>query len=267
VDGTDADEEVRRVREQLQRQWSKGEGPVAGEGQATAQEGLWALPELELGRDGLPHAGSVLLANPAAYVSNERRWAFDRPVAEVRTGLSPAPINASRRARADLPVVLLTRQSPMGSEGLLLNAFTGQLLGDLGYEEFMTRPLYYGGPLQVADNVLWMLHAYPELPGCLQLTMDGLAVSDDFDSACDWVQNGTGSSMRFKFFVSSVRWQPGEEGELAPESGIWLPARCSRELLLREPDSPFEEPLWVQIAERAGGELASLARAHSLLLN
>ena len=57
---------------------------------------------------------------------------------------------------------------------------------------------------------------------------------------------------------------------MAPEQNIWIPvsvrqdtwhAVClfvSRDLLLREPDSSFEDPLWAQYALKAGGELQEL---------
>lgn len=101
----------------------------------------------------------------------------------------------------------------------------------------------------------------------MRLTPDGLAVSDDFDAACKWITDGSGSSLRFKFFSNIVQWAPDEEAEMALEACVWLRARCSRDLILREPDSIFEEPLWAQMIERAGGELEAIAREHNLLVD
>jgi len=260
-------EELRRMREELMRQWhgSGGAGAAARHGLGD-ESPFWAEPEGELGTGGLPAVGSVLLAQPASYLASVGSEA-EPPAAALRTGLLPAEPDAQRLSRANLPVVLLTKRGPEGSEGLLLNlnVWTGQLLGDLGYPNFMTRPLYFGGFTRDPENPLLMLHPYPKLPGSRQLTADGLALTTNYSAASSWVHDGPGSALRFKFFAARVCWGPGEEHELHPERGIWLPMRCSRDLILREPDSNFEEPLWVQIAERAGGKLAALARAHSLL--
>ena len=146
----------------------------------------------------------------------------------------------------------------------MLGLWSGRLLGDLDLSAFQTRPMYFGGP--GLDQPLSILHAYPELAGSLRLTEDGLMLSDDFGDAVKWVRDEVGSPLRFKF-IRKVLWAPSEEAELAPEAGVWLPTRCSRDLLLREPDSSFEEPLWSQIAEKAGGEVGGIARAYELLPN
>jgi len=292
VDGEEAEEEeeeiVRQARERLLRQFAgtDGFGEAIGGGMAFAGSGaggtagedpFWVEPAT-LESDGLPSAGSVVLAHPAAYLrppSEEEaaRQQLDMdeevsakagaPVAARRTGLPPvADPGAQRRDRGRLPVVLITERTVAGTSGLLLVNWSGRLLGDLGFMNFETRPLYIGGPL---EERLAMIHAYPELPGSVQITADGLMLSNDFDAACQWINEGPGSPMRFKFFLYRVHWAPEEEAELAEEAGIWLPVRCSRDLILREPDSAFEEPLWAQIAEKAGGKLDALGREYELL--
>eukprot|EP00434_Breviolum_minutum_P036668 symbB.v1.2.032498.t1/scaffold3908.1/size48452/4 len=88
--------------------------------------------------------------------------------------------------------------------------------------------------------------------------------SDDFYVACDWIENGTGSALRFKFFWGNVVWRLNEVEEMLPEKGIWIPVTVSRDLLLREPDSSFEDPLWAQYALKAGGELKELGERFGL---
>lgn len=265
-------EDLRLARERLARQF--GEGTELGGGSSEDEDTFWAKREWELGTTGLPRAGTVLVAHPKGFFEgleeevDEEGWG-SLPPAALRTHRMPLRPDAQRRDRANLPVVLITRRSPQGTEGLMLGCWTGRLLGDLDFNQFMTRPLYLGGGHQLPDaKPLSLLHAYPELRGSLRLTPDGLAISDGFHEACDFVDNDIGSPWRFKFFVQRVFWKPGEdETELSPERGVWLPVRCSRDLLLREPDSAYEEPLWVQIAQKAGGELADLGRKYGLFAN
>ncbi|CAJ1368678.1 unnamed protein product [Effrenium voratum] len=54
---------------------------------------------------------------------------------------------------------------------------------------------------------------------------------------------GPGTALRFKFFWNNVVWRRDEVQELSSEAGIWIPVKVSRDLLLREPDSSFEELL------------------------
>jgi len=271
--GHEDSEGVEKARKRLLRQWADGGVDLMNENP------LWAAPEWEFSTSGLPKPGSVLLAHPAAYPAwgsesqaaggnhpPQDQHSLSRPCASRRTGLRVVPLDAPRRERARLPVVLLTRRTSEGTEGLSLGVWSGSLLGDLNFSKFMTRPLYIGGPMHTdVEQPLEMLHAYPECPGSQRLTPDGLTLLNDWHKACDWIEEGPGSSMRFKFFLYRVRWLPEEERELTPGAGVWMAARCSRDLILREPDSAYEEPLWSQIADRAGGDLAMVAREHGLL--
>eukprot|EP00931_Biecheleriopsis_adriatica_P041834 TRINITY_DN23866_c0_g1_i1.p1 TRINITY_DN23866_c0_g1~~TRINITY_DN23866_c0_g1_i1.p1 ORF type:complete len:348 (+),score=56.72 TRINITY_DN23866_c0_g1_i1:34-1044(+) len=255
----DSGEELQLAREFLSRQFG-AEGSESGT--AISPVGDWTVQTAELGEDGLPSVGTVLCANPTPFFSDAAPF----PAATLRTGLRPARADAPRRDLGRLPVVLVTKVSRGGAEGLLLGVWSGKLLGDLDLQEFMTRPLYWGG-ISIVDpeKLLTMLHAYPDMPGAVKVTEDGLAVSNSFETAREWITEGPGSSLRFKFFQGCVRWDDDEVQELSPEAGIWLAVNASRNVLLREPDSSFEEPLWVQLAEKAGGKLAALGAEHGLL--
>eukprot|EP00933_Yihiella_yeosuensis_P002213 TRINITY_DN10365_c3_g1_i1.p1 TRINITY_DN10365_c3_g1~~TRINITY_DN10365_c3_g1_i1.p1 ORF type:complete len:430 (-),score=75.08 TRINITY_DN10365_c3_g1_i1:656-1882(-) len=275
-----ASEELEFARELLARQWAEN-GEIGANPMSLSAATGWAQ-ELDLDSSVLP-IGTVLLANPDLFLSEEATFKngkdsdetktrltstfpyFELPSATLRTGLPPSPSDSPRRERAQIPVVLIVNRSEEGTEGLLLGAWTGRLLGDLGWQMFMTRPLYFGGICN--RSVLSMLHAYPDMPSSRNVTDDegGLAISSDLTEACKWVVEGPGSPLRFKFFRHCVFWPAKEEDELKAAAGIWIPVRVSRELLLREPDSAYEEPLWLQIAEKAGGKVAELARKHGLL--
>jgi len=240
---------------------------------------FWAMEEMNLTDDGLPKVGTVLLANPDVFLRNGLRqngvdFQEDTLMAAVhRTGWRRQGDEAlPRRDRARLPVVLIRHQDDAGIEGLHLDVWCGQLLGDLGFRAFQSRPLYLGCKPQDGSRsekpMLSMLHGYPEMPGaaCIGESL-GLSDFSDFHQACDWVgPEGPGSALRFKFFLGFLKWSPSEaKRELSAQAGIWIPVRASTDLLLREPDSSFEEPLWVQLALQVGGNIAELARKHNLL--
>lgn len=293
-EGTD-EAELRFARERLLRQFNQQDNELDLDNQSP----YWAVPEPAFdlnGRPNFPKVGSVLLAHPEPFHLYQQQalrnleqqnasgsapkegdaddpaqavaaaeWAVapeEEPAASYRTGILPALSDATRREKARLPVVLITEHNELGTEGLLLGLWSGKLLGDMGFDAFMTRPLYVGGAIKAG---LAMLHSYPELPGAKNITSDGLAMSMNFSQALDWITYGTGTSLRFKFFIYKVRWPPGELEKELEQGTNWLHVRCSRDLLMREPDSSFEEPLWVQIAEYAGGAPAEAARDYSLL--
>lgn len=163
-----------------------------------------------------------------------------------------------------LPVVLLTQVHQDGrAEGVWLTRRTGKLMGDY-VDCFCSRPLHYGGPVQAP---LTMLHPYPEVPGARPLGESGLFFGGDFDGAQQWVEDGEGSSLRFRFFLNQVRWDEGElAADLWPgEDCSWIAVRCSRDLVLAEADALDETPLWARIAELAGGAAEDLGNEYGLL--
>lgn len=166
-------------------------------------------------------------------------------------------------ARA-LPVVLLTQVHQDGrAEGVWLTRRTGKLMGDY-VNCFCSRPLHYGGPVQAP---LTMVHPYPEVPGARPLGESGLFFGGDFDGAQQWVEDGEGSSLRFRFFLNQARWEEGElAADLWPEEDCsWIAVRCSKDLILAEADALDEKPLWARIAELAGGAAEDIGNEYGLL--
>mmetsp|Transcript_76964 Transcript_76964/g.135645 ORF Transcript_76964/g.135645 Transcript_76964/m.135645 type:complete len:335 (-) Transcript_76964:91-1095(-) len=269
VDGEDEDgPELQLARERLSRLLDEGDTACSTVKVEWPPGEAWPLPDSSLDERGLPKVGTVLVANATTFfadVDNEDDTPSN-PAATVRTGLRPMP-NGGRLERGRIPAVLITKRGPHGTEGILLGIWSGRLMGDeeIGKEEFMTRPLYCGGLLDSAGPRLQMLHSYPDMPGARSITEDGLAFSTDYGECCDWIRNGPGSSLRFKFFFGSVFWPTYEEREMRQEASVWTPVKVSLDLILREPDSAFEDPLWVQIVEKVGGELCGLARKYDLL--
>jgi len=250
--GTDWDKELRRATERLKKKELQEE-VLSDTPPLFRQSDEWKVERVEI-KDGVPAVGTVLLADPRSFLESKAM------PAAMRTGWRPSS-ESSRRDKARLPVVLIIRHTCDSIQGVLLGSWSGKLLGDMDAQSFMTRPLYIGG---ANTSGLSMVHSYPEMPGATEITKDGLATSDDFYVACDWIENGTGSALRFKFFWGNVVWRLNEVEEMLPEKGIWIPVTVSRDLLLREPDSSFEDPLWAQYALKAGGELKELGERFGL---
>jgi len=190
------------MREQLKRQWHASASDNA------IEEDFWAVCESQSTLNALKE-GYVLVANPAKEKA---------ATARERVGMATPPINASRREKAKLPVVLLTKLTPEFIEGLLLDVWTGHLLGDLNLRVFETRPLYVGGK-ESEGRGLAILHTYPQMQSSSTLTPDNLCISDNLTAAAEWVTKDCGSSLRFKFFVQQVCWDRKEiSSELLPDA-------------------------------------------------
>ncbi|CAK9084301.1 UPF0301 protein SRU_0495, partial [Durusdinium trenchii] len=224
------------------------QGWGAGEVGRSSDSADWA----ELVDPDAVQAGDMLLGHPARFFSERTSPAF------TRIGLQGGiPADYPRRERLRyLPVLLLTEVNKEAgtAKGVWLTLRTGQLLGDF-IDFFHSRPLLYGGP--TPSESVTMIHPYPEVPGSKKLS-DDIYLGGSFEGAQAWVEEGEGSSLRIRFFLNHIEWRQGElAAELAPEN-TWLPVRCSVDVVLSETDAIDAKPLWVKVAELAGGELEEL---------
>lgn len=243
---------VELFRQSLLRGWgSKGIG--------SADRGAMKTDWAEVISPDSVRPGDLLLAHPEGFVGEEQG-----NMGTLRVGmLRQIPEDYPRRETLRLlPVVLVTEISSDGTtEGVTLGRRSGSLMGDY-VNFFHSQPLLIGGPHR---SSIKMLHPYPQVPESTQLGEDvNLFVSTNFAGAQDWVENGEGSSLRFRFFANSVHW---EKGELQKELGskFWLPLRCSPELVFSEVDGPRAKSLWAQVVELAGGEAEELAKEYGLM--
>lgn len=247
---------IESFRQSLLKGW--GSDGIAAEEKPISGE--WARPL----KPSEVTAGDVLLGHPAAFFEDDDGGSDAGP---RRIGLSG---RTSRGFQQQPPAVLLTRVDDSGAaEGLVLSIRTGTLMGDILSECFQSRPLLYGGPCKCGH--LNILHPYKEVEGSLQLSDVGLYLTGNVRECHSWVRDGQGSSFRFRFYYDRVEWKAGE---LAAELGgpglpdqqpVWMPARCSADLVLSETGSLDEKPLWLRIAELAGGEVEEVARQHGCM--
>lgn len=255
VEDESDDTNVELFRQSLIQGWARG----GGLGSASADETDWAEIIRE---DDTLVAGDILLGSPMGFIGEGGSEAGPERVGLTSRISEDWP---SREQLRLIPVVLVTRiRADGGAEGVCLTMRTGRLMGDY-VNHFHTRPLHFGGPEKAS---LTMIHPYQEVPGSERLSKDGgLYLGGDFGGAQEWVEEGQGSELRFRFFVNRIRWKPGELFKEVRGSGeqVWIPVRCSADLVLAEVDSIDEKPLWVRIAELAGGEAEELGRRFGFL--
>jgi len=208
--------------------------------------------------------GMVLLGNPAAFIGED--GPDDGPRRVGLSSLLPSHLSSREKLRW-MPVVLITSVEADGvAEGVSLTVRTGRLMGDF-FNFFHSRPLHLGGP---DEEDLTMLHPYPpsQVPGAKLLSEDsGVYINTDpktFQGAQAWVEEGQGSSLRFRFFIRKIRWSPGDLKKEV-ETRVWVPVTCSTDLVLAEVDSIVEKPLWAQIAALAGGDVEDAGRLYGLI--
>jgi len=267
--GSDADFNLLAHRAQLSRSLTKSMGEVEA---APAR-----VEHVEQASTAV--SGDVLLAHPRQFAASAARAGvgdMGNTLGDVGSVVFKALVFfgmgdsdmfmkefPQREKLRRMPVVLLTQRNPDGSgEGFSLTARTGRLLGDFeGFEGFMTRPVHTGGP----DKGLFeMVHSYPQVRGASKLDSSDLYIGGDFKSAQDWVNDGEGSSLRFRFFVGKVSWGRGElDGEL--QRGQWLVARGAQDSVLDEAQGLNTKPLWAKLADDMGDEVRAVGRAFGLL--
>mmetsp|Transcript_47042 Transcript_47042/g.102427 ORF Transcript_47042/g.102427 Transcript_47042/m.102427 type:complete len:342 (+) Transcript_47042:1-1026(+) len=264
--GTEGDGTSASTREFLDRTW-KLEPQVGSSGQIHAR----VTDSLQI------QPGQVLIADPRRFAAAACRagagsvgllpdladWVL-RISAFFGIGGLDLVADIDRWKRSNwMPVVLVTDVSPNHAEGVSLTARTGILLGDLEEEgalSFASRPLHWGGPER---SPLLLLHPYEGVPESKELGDSGLFVSRNLRQAREWLDENTGSSLRFRFFSNRVQWAAGElEREL--QNGVWFPVSASRDLVLDESQSVGADPLWSVIASLVGGEVEDLGNSYDL---
>eukprot|EP00913_Durusdinium_trenchii_P014379 g13486.t1 len=167
----------------------------------------WTVERVDL-KDEVPAAGTVLLADPRTFLESKTM-----PAAAARTGWMPSFESPQ--------VVLITEHRSEGIEGVLLGSWSGKLMGDMGLEHFMTRPLYIGGANP--GRGLSMLHSYPEMPGASQLTEDGLAVRTYHPDV-----PGTGDEDRFRSIREALEELGTEAGRARWSTSSYSSGRAQR---------------------------------------
>lgn len=155
-------------------------------------------------------------------------------------------------------VILVLEHHENGSMGIILNRPTQYDMGYVSGEPegpFAKNALYFGG--DVGDGTVSFLHGRDDVKGSVEV-LPGVYLGG-YESACELVQQD-GSACRadeFKFFARYCGWAPGQlESEC--ERGVWYPIAAAKELSLKQVIQ-LPKPLWREILELCGGELAEVA--------
>ena len=154
-------------------------------------------------------------------------------------------------------VILLLEHSKDGSMGVILNRPTMYKMADVVNDEngpFSANALYFGG--DVGDGTVSFLHGSPDVADAEEVS-PGVFIGG-FNDAGRLVKEGKKDPREFKFFARYCGWAPGQlEDECA--RGVWYPVACSRQIALK-PVIALPKPLWREVLELCGGELALKAK-------
>lgn len=153
-------------------------------------------------------------------------------------------------------VILLLEHSNEGSMGVILNRPTMYKMGQVSDENgpFSENALYFGG--DVGDGTVSFLHGFADIEDSEEVA-PGVYVGG-FTDAGKLVKKGKKDPREFKFFARYCGWAPGQlEDECS--RGVWYPVACSRQLALK-PVIALPKPLWREVLELCGGELALKAK-------
>ena len=154
-------------------------------------------------------------------------------------------------------VILLLEHSKDGSMGVILNRPTMYKMADVVNDAngpFGENALYFGG--DVGDGTVSFLHGSPDVADAEEVS-PGVFIGG-FNDAGRLVKEGKKDPREFKFFARYCGWAPGQLEEEC-DDGVWYPVACSRQIALK-PVIALPKPLWREVLELCGGELALKAK-------
>uniref|UniRef100_A0A061RL08 Transcriptional regulator n=2 Tax=Tetraselmis sp. GSL018 TaxID=582737 RepID=A0A061RL08_9CHLO len=120
-------------------------------------------------------------------------------------------------------------------------------------DNFANSVIYIGG--FDMTEIVHVVHGH-SLPGSKEI-VPGIHAGGEV-AAIEAVERGELSPREFRFFAGCKVWEPGElQAEVA--RGAWVPAACSRPLVLK-PCLGLPTPLWREVMELMGGDFGEEAR-------
>jgi hypothetical protein len=134
--------------------------------------------------------------------------------------------------------------------------------------------VYVGGP-DDQDQPAEILHGIEGLEGSVEICPHAGIYVGGLRAAIAGVLEGKYKPMDFRFFVGRHQYEAGGDGDSAQEGdeeeeavlplhaqvllGKYQPVACSRSLVLKQCIS-LPKPLWHEVMDMAGGELAEISR-------
>lgn len=163
---------------------------------------------------------------------------INRPLAKaVNAQVAQLLLNGAPETRRGLP--------PLHDE-----AFLERFLQAFGKEA----AIYLGGPDQ-QDVSGTLVHGF-ELPGAVEIAPGTGIYRGGVEAAVDAVLEGTRQPLEFRWFI-------GRRVKVTTAFGSWCPVACARPLALKQ-CLGLPKPLWHEVLELCGGELAELSKIELL---
>lgn len=135
----------------------------------------------------------------------------------------------------------------------------GPLYDDEALERFLLAfgkeaAVYVGGP-DAQEQPGALVHGF-ELPGATEVAPGTRIYTGGVEAAVEGVLAGTYSPLDFRWFV-------GRRKSVSTSGGAWCPVACSRPLALKQ-CLGLPKPLWHEVLETCGGEVAELSKIELL---
>jgi len=152
-------------------------------------------------------------------------------------------------------VILLVEHDADGTLGLILNNCTDYTVGDVSDVDplLAANKLFFGGDVGTDTRIL---HPFDGLKKCARV-IPGVYVSP-LDQVLPVVRKNPKRAAEVKFFTGYAGWSPGQL-QRECNDGVWWLAACSSDIPLRPSQDP-DRPLWSEVLELCGGELANIAK-------
>eukprot|EP00529_Nitzschia_sp_RCC80_P013104 CAMPEP_0113457426 /NCGR_PEP_ID=MMETSP0014_2-20120614/9404_1 /TAXON_ID=2857 /ORGANISM="Nitzschia sp." /LENGTH=594 /DNA_ID=CAMNT_0000348925 /DNA_START=203 /DNA_END=1987 /DNA_ORIENTATION=- /assembly_acc=CAM_ASM_000159 len=124
--------------------------------------------------------------------------------------------------------------------------------------------VYVGGPDE-QGNPAEMIHGIKDLPGAVEISPGTKIYKGGLAAAIEGVLSGKYNPLEFRFFFGCHKYEESAL-DVAVHLGKFQPVACARSLALKQCIS-LPKPLWHEVMELCGGELADLSSLELLKRN
>jgi len=120
---------------------------------------------------------------------------------------------------------------------------------------------YVGGPNDQGEGSI-MIHGIPNLPGAIEISPGSKIYQGGVDAAVEGVLSGKYKPLQFRFFIGCHNYNESKL-DVEVRLGKLQPIACTRSLVLKQCKA-LPTPLWHEVLELCGDELANLSRLEML---
>mmetsp|Transcript_13522 Transcript_13522/g.15148 ORF Transcript_13522/g.15148 Transcript_13522/m.15148 type:complete len:500 (+) Transcript_13522:179-1678(+) len=120
---------------------------------------------------------------------------------------------------------------------------------------------YVGGPNDQGEGSI-MIHGISNLPGAIEISPGSKIYLGGVDAAVEGVLSGKYKPLQFRFFIGCHNYNESKL-DVEVRLGKLQPIACTRSLVLKQCKA-LPTPLWHEVLELCGDELANLSRLEML---